>query len=287
LSIVLILVGAIAGGVWGFKDPQFNVAEGSSRALGMGTDLSLRLDHFAADYYADGRPRDYSSEVTVLDHGRIAGQATIRVNSPLRYGGIAFHQASFGQAAVLRVQDSDGQVLFEGGIPLALQSQDSGRPVGTVGLAEGESIYVTGPSVGTADPLINAGQVRVELYEDYVRAAAPVTLSQGVPKTVDGLTVTFERESWFTGLKVVKDPGTNIIWVACALMFAGLGMLFYLPRHRAWALCRRDPGGTTSIVVAMPSERDSSPEHEFQRLMDRVGTDVAGRRVAPEGGHDD
>ncbi len=269
LGIVLILAGAIVGGVWGFEDPQFNVAEGSTRDLGLGTGISLQLDHFGADYYQDGRPKDYSSDVTVFDGGKQVKQGTIRVNSPMRYNGVAFHQSSFGQAAVMRIQDASGKVLFAGGIPLALQTSDGLRPVGTLDLPDqGVSVFVTGARSGLPDPAIRAGEVRIELYQDYVRAGRPENLALGAPKELGGLTFTFERETWFTGLKVVKDPGTTIIWVASAFMFAGLIMLFYLPRRRLWALCKGRPDGTTEVLVAMPAQRDARLDGEFASLRD-------------------
>ncbi len=275
LSLVLILVGAMAGGIWGFEEPRFTVAEGSTRDLGPGTPLAVRVDEFADQYNADGSPRDYRAEVTLLDHGQRVKSGVIRVNSPMRYEGIAFHLSFFGQAAVMRVQDGSGREVFHQGVPLAMQTRDGQRPVGTFDLPEdGLSVYVIGPRPGDVEGLVRAGEIRMELYRDSVRVARPVILSQGMPTAIEGLTFTFEQEGRFAGLKVVKDPGMKLIWAACAFMVTGLVMLFYLPRRRLWVLCTERPDGTSEVLAGMPAQRDFSLAEEFDRLQARLASSL-------------
>ncbi len=271
LSIVLLLTGTIVGGIWGFKDPEFVVSEGSTRPLGLGTNISVRLDHFADEYYLDGPPKDFRSDVALFENGQQVKQGTIQVNSPLRYKGIAFHQAFYGQTAVMEVKDKTGKVLFHDGVPLAWQTRDGQRPVGSFNLPQQNlSVYVVGPRSGETDPMIPAGEMRVEVYRQDSRAAAPQNLSQGTPGDLAGLSFTFERESRFTGLKVVKDPGTNIIWVASGLMVLGMVMLFYLPRRRLWALFRAQADGTTTLLLGMPAQRDSALAGDFERVRSKL-----------------
>jgi cytochrome c biogenesis protein len=289
LGLVLILGGAIAGGVWGFKDPQFVVAEGSTRELGLGTGIAVRLDRSVDEYYADGRPRTLRSDITLIDGGSVVKQGAVEVNAPLRYKGVAFHESFYGQAAVLKVQDASGQVLFNEGVPLALRTSDGQRPTGSFELpGRGLIVYVVGPIMGAPDSLIRAGEVRLDIYQDYVRVARPRNLAQGVPAQVQGLTFTFEREGRFAGLNVVKDPGTNIIWAAGALMVVGMVMLFYFPPRRLWALCTRRPDGGTGIVLGMPAQRDVSLAGEFEKLHAKVSRAVgAESHDAREDGGDD
>jgi cytochrome c biogenesis protein len=271
LALVLILIGAIASGIWGFKDPEFIVAEGSTRDLGLGTNISVRLDHFADEYYINGPPKDYRSDVVLLDNGREVKQGTIRVNSPMRYHGIAFHQSFYGQAAVMKVEDATGKLLFEDNVPLSAQTGDGLRPVGDFDVPTYNlTAFVIGPASGAEDSAIPAGEVRVELFSGGSSVGSPANLTQSAPAKIAGLTFTFERESRFSGLKVVKDPGVNIIWVACALMMAGMVSLFYLPPRRLWALCVRRPDGTTEVRMAMPAQRDFAMNSEFERMSDKV-----------------
>ncbi len=271
LGLILVLVGAIAGGVWGFKDPQFVVAEGSTKDVGQGTNLALRLDRFTADYYPDGRPKAYLSEMTVLKDGKVVKQATVGVNSPLHYGGIAFHESYYGPAAVLKVEDSTGKVLFEGGVPLTLKTADGLRPEGSFELPEQNLlVYVIGPMSTQADSLVPPGEVRLDFYQDYIRVARPGNIVQGQATAIGDMTFTFEREGAFTGMQVVKDPGVNLIWVAGGLMIVGMVMLFYLPPRRLWALCKAQADGGTEVLLGMQGQRDMSLAGEFEKLRGRV-----------------
>lgn len=292
LGLVLILVGAVAGGLWGFSDSQFVVAEGSTRALGLGTDLSVRVDRSTDEYYPNGRPKDLRSDLTLFENGKPVKQGTVLVNSPLRYNGVAFHESFYGQAAVLKVEDADGNVLLHEGVPLSLRTSDQ-RPIGSVEIPElGISVYVTGPLMGQPDPLIHAGQVQLDVYAGVVRAVQPRNLTVGVPAKVGQITFTFEREGRFAGLKVVKNPGTTIIWIAGGLMVFGMAVLFYFPSRRLWGLITEREDGTAEIVFGMPAQRDVFLGGAFTRLTERVSQALGSSpldepaRGAADGGDD-
>lgn len=280
LSIVLILVGVVVGGIWGFSDPEFIVAEGSVREVGMGTGLSVGLEHFSDEYYLEGPPKDFRSELVIYEDGVEVKRGVVRVNSPMGYNGVRFHQSFYGQAAAMSVRDGGGSVVFEEGVPLAWQTSDVGRPFGSFTLPEqGLVVYVLGPVSGMNDPLIPAGETRVEVYEQGTGGlVAAENLRQGEAKEVAGLAFTFERERRFTGLKVVKDPGVNIIWAAAGLMVFGLVLLFYLPYRRVWGLCKARANGTVEVRLGTTAQRDLSQEREFGRLRERVRRELGKAR---------
>jgi cytochrome c biogenesis protein len=273
LSIVLILAGTIVGGIWGFRDSGFIVPEGTTRELGLGTHISVGLEHFTDEYYLEGPPKDFRSDIVIYDNGVEVKRGTIRVNSPMSYKGISFHQAFYGQTAVMDVKDPAGKALYSSGVPLAWQTRDGSRPVGNFTLPEQNLVvYVIGPKSGENDPMVPAGEMRVEIYrQDSDATVAVDNLSQGTPKELAGLNFTFQREQRFTGLKVVKDPGVNIIWAASALMVLGLVMLFYFPHRRLWALVKSRPDGTAEVRLGMTAQRDMSLAEEFNGVRRKVG----------------
>jgi cytochrome c biogenesis protein len=272
LSIVLILAGTIIGGLWGFSDPEFIVAEGATRELGQGSGIAVGLEHFVDEYYLEGPPKDFRSEIVIYDKGVEVKRGTVRVNSPLSYKGFRFHQSFYGQAIVMEVADEGGTVLFNEGVPLPWQTRKGGRPVGSFNLPERNLVvYVIGPVSGVNDPLIPAGETRVEIYrQDTGTPVVKENLTQGTAKELAGLNFTFQRERRFTGLKVVKDPGVNLIWAASALMILGLAMLFYFPHRRLWALCKSRPDGTAEVRLGTTAQRDLALAQEFNRLRERV-----------------
>ncbi|MDB5838947.1 MAG: cytochrome C-type biosis transrane protein [Herminiimonas sp.] len=58
--------------------------------------ITIKLNKFIIDYYSTGMPKLFASEVTVTDHetGKTF-PATIKVNEPLLYKGLAVYQSSF------------------------------------------------------------------------------------------------------------------------------------------------------------------------------------------------
>lgn len=286
LSLVLLLAGTVVGGIWGLSDPEFIVPEGMTRDVGLGTGLSVRLEHFTDEYWIEGPPKDFRSDLVIFKDGQEVKRGTARVNSPLRYGGIRFFQSFFGQTAVMTVKAKDGTSLYDGPVPLAWQTREGDRPVGSFTLgSEDLEVWVIGPRSGEDDPLVPAGEMRVEVYENSSGALrTAVNLSQGTEQDVGGLDYTFVRETRFTGLSVSKDPGLNIIWVASALMIIGMVMLFYMPHRRLWASCKEMPDGKTEVRLAMTGQRDSQMKAEFERVRRRVGKELRARRAVEDTG---
>lgn len=286
LSLVLILVGAMMGRFWGWKDNQFIIPQGETRELAMADGVSVRLEQFEEEWYVDGPPKDFSSELIIFKDGEEVKRGTTRVNSPLKYDGIAFNQAFFGQVAVVEVKDAAGNVLHSGGVPLAWTAKQGNRPIGFLDLPE-QNIrgYVVGPEPGTYDSAVPLGTMRLELYDD---ASGQMLGIENLPRNEDvesqGLTFRFLRETQFTGLKVVKDPGVNIIWVASALMVLGLVMVFWFPHRRLWALCAPRPDGGTDVRLAAASQRDLGMERDFEQVTTKVRRALASRQHELKGG---
>jgi cytochrome c biogenesis protein len=114
--------------------------------------------------------------------------------------------------------------------------------------------------------------------------ATAENLTQGQTKELAGLNVTFVRESRFTGLQVAKDPGTNIVWIAAALMVIGLVMMFYFPFKRVWVQCKDRPDGTCDLRMATTVARDFSQTKDFNNLHERVRLALGISESSSEGG---
>ena len=96
--------------------------------------FSIRLKRFVIDYYSTGMPKLFASEVEVTDHD--TGKkfpATIQVNHPLLYNGLAVYQSSF---------EDGGSKLKLTGYPMS---------------GAGNTPFAMAGEVGDATPLSNAG----------------------------------------------------------------------------------------------------------------------------------
>ena len=120
LSVIVIFVGAIAGSLIGFKG-YVNINEGemiSSLETRKGEiknlNFAVKCNSFAVDFYPNGAPKDYRSDLSVIKDGKEVARKTIRVNDPLSYEGITFYQSSYGRlpdTAAFEIRGKDGASL--------------------------------------------------------------------------------------------------------------------------------------------------------------------------------
>ncbi len=284
LSLIMILVGAIMGTLFGWKDDQFIVAEGTTQTVPLAKNISVKLEQFEDEWYPSGQPKDYASQIVIYDNGKEVKTGTTHVNSPVVYKGIAFNQSFYGQVAVLQVKDAAGNEVMNQSIPLAWTSTSGNRPIGWVDVPNTEyKAYIVGPEPGTYDQAVPLGSVRLELYrkEGNLVGMSELQRNQDVQLTDttgnavkdasgNALTFRFLREGRFTGLKLVKDPGVNVVWIASALMVIGLIMVFWFPHRRLWALVSPRADGGTEVRLAAASQRDLGLEKDFEAVTAKV-----------------
>lgn len=239
IGIVTVLGAGVMGNALGWRDNALMVPEGSSRAVGHETGIAVVSEGFTDEYHPSGTPKDYRSDLVLLQGGQEVARKTIRVNDPLTYHGITFHQAFFGPAVVMRVKDAAGATVFEDGVALGYQFDGTGIPRNGGFFILGNrrmAVYVLVPATQRGpDPDIPAGNVRLEIFEPrQVRPSAIETLPQGTPREILGFTFEFVRERQFSGLQVVHNPAINLIWFAAACMMAGILAVFNFPLRRVW-----------------------------------------------------
>lgn len=271
LSLVVILAGAIVGSTFGYRDSGFTIAEGSTLPVAAEAGLTIKLIDFADSYYTTtGAPEDYASQVVLCKDGQQVAAQTIRVNDPLRYGDITFYQAFFGSAAVMTVKDAQGNVLVSQGVPLAWTTQGDNRPIGSFNIPGTNYVGWVVGTLGTSDTKIQPGQMEIELYTaDTGTAVSSQVLDQGKPATISGLTVTFDRESQFTGLNVARDPGVTLVWLGALLLFVGFVIRFTIPHKRLWARISALPTGAV-VGLAGLGNREAVLATEFENLVNDI-----------------
>jgi cytochrome c biogenesis protein len=279
VSIVMILAGAMAGSLWGFRDSQFMLAEGATSAIPTVAGATITLNSFKDTYNTTtGAPLDYVSDVTVTQDGQVVAQQLVRVNEPLRYRNISFFQAFFGPAAVVTVKDAAGKTVISEGVPLAWTSNNGGNKVGSFTIPDQNLTAWIVATTGPNDPSVKPGQVAVELFKsDTGDAVTQKSIDQGIATEIEGLTYTFEREAKFTGLSVANDPGTPLVWLGCILLVVGFVIRLYVPYRRVWGRLVARPGGGTSLSIAAVGRRDTGFDTEFTTIVTEIRQAVAGQ----------
>lgn len=273
LSILVIFIGAIVGNVFGFKG-YANIIEGRSvrtiptRGGTSSVDLgfTVRCNSFRVTYYPSGQPKEYASDLSVIENGREVLRKTIEVNDPLRYKGIWFYQASYGTAGASTVRLSVNQPTGGGE---------------TISLSPGETRDIRGYGrIGAVDyrnDFQGMGPALLVVLKKPDKPATQFWLLKAFPQfdrqRGDTRYLSFQGidEVYYTGLQVARDPGVNIVWAGCVLMIVGLLIAFFMSHRRLWIRLSRGSDGRTEIVLAGSANKNRLAfERTFEKIREEM-----------------
>ncbi len=270
LSLILFVLAFITGGFFGFSDSNFAVSTGETREVGYNTGLSLHLTSFVDEYYENGMPKDYRSQVVLYENGQEVKQALIRVNHPLVYKGVRFYQVYFGPVMKMLVRDENGQDIFNGNVPLDSSFDIQGYQYyeGFFNLSEaGLSIRLIS-AANTDDTMIPAGQLAVDVRKGDEQIDLKL-VELGIPRVVGGLEFTFLEKTKFSGFQVSRDPTNILIWIASILFIIGICAGLYFPYRQIWVLSQPMGQGRSRLLLRMLAPR-SSVTPELNALVEQI-----------------
>lgn len=275
ISFIIILLGFVVSASMGFRDDQFVAPVGVPVEVGHDTGLTVVAHSFHDAYYDNGAPKDYVSDLELFRDGQSVARQEIRVNEPLIFENVWFHQSFFGVGADLVVSDNGTEILKET-VTMAWRSNDGTRTIGRFAVpAKGLTVYVVQAASGQVLPELPAGTIALEISRDGAPEPTVQLLTQGSSGEAEGLTWTFERNRQYTGVTIKRDPGSNIVWVGSALLILGSCLVFFLPHRRVWAQVRPNADGTTRVLVGAPNKRDPGMEPVFAELLHHIQDDDA------------
>ncbi len=265
-SILVILIGAIIGSFLGFKG-FIMLMEGSAadeiidRQSGQKIPLgfTVRCDSFTVSFYDTGAPKEFRSDLTIIDNGKEVLHKALRVNDPLEYKGITFYQASYQAApqVTLRVVTSDGrQRTFT--VPTfekALWPETN--------LALGVLQYL--PSVH--------GVPAVRVWVEYGSGPAQaIWVLKGHDKEVklgDNLfrfALLDAKEKYMTGLQIKKDPGVWVVWLGCTALILGFAVVFWVPHRKMWLWIGKNGKKDVVLLSGQANKNRIQFEQDFNQV---------------------
>jgi cytochrome c biogenesis protein len=285
-SLLLILFGAIISSAAG-EDGFVYVPEGTEvdyynqRMPGGGTrriDLpfSVRCDKFVYERFADGRPKEYRSTLTIIERGKKVLTRDIWVNAPLEYGGMNFYQSSYQP-------DASRQVF-------TVEFEEKATERKTTGTARrGEEIRIAAdafaadarytviehnPDLGSFGPAIRVARepAQGERTEFWLFLRFPGFDAKNRDAPI-ALKYTGGREAYATGLQVSRDPGTPYVFLGSAIMLVGLFAAFFMSHRQVWVRVGR---GRVS-VAASASRNPRAFEPRVRDFIEAVKTGEGGR----------
>ncbi len=204
LGLVLLVVGAVLSASL-HREETMTLVPGSRVNLPDGAVLSLT--DFRFEKYPDGRPKAWTSvfDLTDKDGKPVQQKYEVRVNTPLRHGGITFYQASYTPYAVLELRSRDGQ-------PIELYQGEE--------IKLGDTAYYFMALTGE----IAAAGTRAVIRVDDGRTPKVLRAAPGDP--AGDLAVAGFREELATGIQAVRDPGYALVLPAMLLVALGTALTF-------------------------------------------------------------
>ncbi|XBH94947.1 hypothetical protein VPH35_085599 [Triticum aestivum] len=182
---------------------------------------------------------------------------TIKVNDPLRYGGITIYQTDWGFSALQVKKNGEGPFNLA---MAPLQLNGNKKLYGTfLPLEDSDSSGVKGISMLARD------LQSIVLYDQDGKFVGVRRPSSKLPIEINGNEILIEDAIGSTGLDLKTDPGIPIV-------YAGFGALMlttcisYLSHAQLWAL----QDGTTVVVGGKSNRAKIEFSDEMNRLLNKV-----------------
>lgn len=265
-SILVIFAGAIIGSLLGFKASiMLPETQSSDTVFAFGTrapiDLgfAVRCDHFTIEFYDNGMPKAYRSQLSILEGGQVVEKKTIVVNDPLVYKGITFYQSSYEPYPNFLVTITNKKTgLVETAI-LPFQQQHTFKRSGI------QAGIVTAEARGQS-----VSRMKIWFTDDHSSEPSLFWLDNEEQATVQRAENDYTihaKQMYATGLQVAKDPGVWTVYLGFGLMLLGLMVAFFMSHQRIWLHVGQEADGTCSILMAGNANKNKTGfARTFQRM---------------------
>lgn len=279
LSILVIICGMILGRYAGFE-AYVLIAEGDSTQtayLNNSPDIidlgfTLRCDSFKIDYYEGGMPKEFLSELSFIEDGKVEAQGFLRVNHPLSFKGIRFYQANYDIDYVAKMNVSASELMQP--ITVAVHREyllEDGKTRVTALRIEPDLMKM-GPAVELdISDSDNHERIWVFKHINTIESNIPDLFTKA-PKFNPGRfkPYVFSLEGlvphYKTGLMVNRDPGSVIVAIGSLFFLIGIFISLLSAPKRIWV---RTEGGTISIT-AQAGRLKPYEDKEIQQILQQI-----------------
>ena len=268
-SILVIFAGSIIGTFLGSKgsimirekattSQFFKFSDNERQPL----DFKIRVNDFELTYYDNGAPKEYRSDLTVIDGGQEVLHKSIVVNDPLDYKGYTFYQSSY-QAMdeywiTIQNQNTGLSQVFLAQPGVELKWREAGITFGIINLLQpdrwGRYRLKIWFSDGKGDPSVF--WLDGETVVNVERLDAPYAFKS--------------KQVFATGLQVAKDPGVWTVYIGCSLMLIGLIVAFFLSHKRLWIYIKEEKNKTRLLVAGSANKNKVGFENMFDKFIENL-----------------
>ncbi len=297
LSVLLILLGAITGSLFGFKG-YINILEGESvdyatlngqeshNHIELG--FTVTCDKFSVDFYDNGMAKEYKSDIRFSVDGKTVKQGNLLVNHPLTFMGITFYQSSYGS---IPGDEASITISQKGNVAPAKLKITQGKPNplpdngGEIILEEIRDDFMRmGPAIKVKVKPVTGEEAEIWLFKNYadIRRRFSSEFDQFPkfnPSIIEPYTFSLDgiESVYYTGLQVNKDPGIPFIYAGFFIIVIGLIMTFFTSHRRIWIKIYEHGEGTNIIIAGKANKNPVGMERELDRIIKQLTIKLEGK----------
>ena len=284
LSIILMLSGGLTGSFFGFEG-HVNIPEGGSvnavslkkTSESVDLDFEIKCDKFNVSFYDTGAPKEYKSDLVILENKKEVVKKAIIVNDPLRYKGINIFQSNYGsmppEKITIAISSASSGMTFNKELEIG-DIVDLPEGLGTFSLRKYLNSYsFRGHNIGETF----LGTLSLKDADEPVNLLLPLKYPN-FDKMRKGnviLSVTDFKTSYYTGLQVTKDPGVPLVYTGFLLLIIGCYVTFFMS-HKSICIevCRK--GNKTLVTVAGKSNKNRLGMNEYIK---KISNQLSGLKI--------
>lgn len=279
-GVLLIVIGALLGSLFGFEGRAV-INEGAAVQTvflkGGGTKelgFTVRCIRFTVQYYENGAPREFKSDLEFSRNGRVLARGAVKVNEPLEIEGIRFYQESYGtvpDAVILSVAQDAGK-----GREIRIGSGEETKIPGTetsiriiraeddlMGFGPGVKIWVG--SDGRQDTFWVFKNI------EQLKAANPGLLEKVPlfnPDRFKPYRFVLKQIGTrnYTGLQVNRDPGVPVIFAGFITVILGCVLIYIFPYKKIGIALEREGKGVRVGIACKMEKHEAGQKREAEKI---------------------
>lgn len=278
-SILLLLFGGMLGSINGFEG-HMNVTEGATEDIvtakktknRIKLDFQIRCDKFEMSHYDNGAPKEYKSDLTIIENGKTVLKKSIIVNDPLRYKGISIYQSSYGSIPANTV------TLKFTGKESGMEYVKEVKTGTSIELPEDKGTFTLKgyvPSFNFRNHNIGETFVGVIVQPDGKERSVLLPIQYDVFdkmfKPEMSVSIVDFRKKYYTGLQITKDPGVLYVYAGFFFMIIGCYIAFFMS-HQSLCMEVVDTGnGTHKVQLSGTANKNRiSLKMKIKKIADQI-----------------
>ncbi|MGB9808152.1 MAG: cytochrome c biogenesis protein ResB [Thermosulfidibacteraceae bacterium] len=293
-SITIVLIGGLIGSIFGFTG-NIVIVEGSSTRNVVLRDGNIKIlpfeikcNDFRVEYYKDkpGFPKEYISDVEIINDGKVVKKGLIRVNHPLEYQGINFYQSSYGIASIdrgtltIRIKDKKSNETDDLMVPIGGEATSKKLNIKVKVLSFLPDLIITEQGPTTRSMELNNPAALIEVEGNNVKERAwifaffrSIHQDPNSPFEYEYLEV---NPLYFTVLQANKDPGTPLIWIGCIGMMLAIFITFFTRHERVMVWIREEKDKKVVTIGLTTNRNRESFKHKAVEIINDLKESLGG-----------